>query len=198
LPGTRKSAAYRSVARRTGPRCHRRSSINLCSRSPGRHNLRLLHAGNGHFDAEFDAIGIPVEHRVDRFAETAQIITGWLRNGEVDFAGEHYRVEMELGLPQVRPGGPPILIGASQPRMMRLTAEYADMWGRIVSVAVGLLGDRPTFGPYDMVNLGADEGEIADRLLQMQAEGVDHVQFCLAPATPQGVEALAGVVETVR
>lgn len=192
----------------------------------------ILGIGGGYFDAEFDALGIPPDHRVDRFAEAVQIITGLLRNGEVDFAGEHYRAEMELGLPQVRPGGPPILIGASQPRMMRLTAEYADMWnawlpfstdpagdfrekrrgldracaeadrdpatvGRIASVAVGLLGDRPTFGPYDMVNLGADRAEIADRLLQMQAEGVDHVQFCLAPATPQGVEALAGVVATV-
>ena len=36
------------------------------------------------------------------------------------------------------------------------------------------------------------------RLLQMQAAGVDHVQFCLAPATPHGVEALAGVLEKVQ
>lgn len=190
----------------------------------------ILGIGGGYFDAEFDAIGIPNHHRVDRFEEAAQIITGLLRDGEIDFVGEHYQARLPLDLPRVRPNGPPILVGASQPRMMRLTAQYADLWnawlpfsvdpvgdfrekrdileracvevgrdsatiGHIASVAVGLLGDRPVYGPYDMVNVGADEGEIVDRLLQLQAEGVDHVQFCLAPATPKGVEALALVVE---
>ena len=193
----------------------------------------VLGIGGGYFDGEFAALGIPTDHRVDRFEEALQIVAGLLRTGEVRYEGKHYRADMELGLPEVRPGGPPILIGASRPRMLRLVADYADLWnvwlpfstdpigdlreqrraldracaeagrdpatvGRVASVAVGLLGAQPTFGPYDMVNLGGDKVEIVERLLAMQAEGIDHIQFCLAPATPRGVEALAGVVERAR
>jgi alkanesulfonate monooxygenase SsuD/methylene tetrahydromethanopterin reductase-like flavin-dependent oxidoreductase (luciferase family) len=189
----------------------------------------ILGIGGGYFDAEFDAVGIPADHRVDRFEEAIQIVTGLLRNGEVAFTGRHYRAELALDLPGMRPGGPPVLVGAAQPRMMRLAARYADLWnawlpfstdpvgdlgeqrraldracvavdrdpatlGRTAAVAVGALGRQPAFGPYDMANLGADEAEIVDRLLELQAAGIDHVQLCLAPATPHGVEAVAPVV----
>jgi alkanesulfonate monooxygenase SsuD/methylene tetrahydromethanopterin reductase-like flavin-dependent oxidoreductase (luciferase family) len=192
----------------------------------------ILGIGGGYFDAEFGAFGIPTDHRVDRFEEAVAIIAGLLRNGEIEFSGQHYRAELALDLPQIRSGGPPILIGATQPRMMGLTARYADLWnvwlpfssdpvgdfrerrreldracvaadrdpatiGRVASVAVGLLGAAVAFGPHEMASLGSDEGEIAERLQELQAAGVDHVQFCLAPATPQGVAALAEVVAKV-
>ncbi len=192
----------------------------------------ILGIGGGYFDAEFDAVGVSTQGRVDRFEEAAQIITGLLRDGEIDFVGDHYRACLPLDLPRVRPHGPPIVMGAMQPRMMQLAARYADLWnvwlpfsadpvgdfrekrrefdracskaghdpatiGSVASVAVGLLGDRPVFGPNDMVSIGVEESEIVDRLLQLQAAGVDHVQFCLAPATPHGVAALAAVTQQV-
>ena len=192
----------------------------------------IMGIGGGYFDAEFAAVGIPADHKVDRFEEAVQIITALLRNGEVEFTGRYYQADLALDLPRIRPEGPPILIGASHPRMMRLVARYAQLWngwfpfstdpigdlreqrraldractegdrdpgtlGRTASVAVGVAGRQPAYGPYDMVNLGADKGEIADRLLQLQAEGIDHVQLCLTPATPAGVEAMVPVVEKV-
>ena len=89
----------------------------------------ILGLGAGWHKPEFDAFGIPFDHRVDRFEEALQIIAPLLHTGKVDFQGKYYWAhEGELRPGSVRPGGPPILVGASQPRMLRLTARYADMW----------------------------------------------------------------------
>jgi alkanesulfonate monooxygenase SsuD/methylene tetrahydromethanopterin reductase-like flavin-dependent oxidoreductase (luciferase family) len=47
----------------------------------------------------------------------------------VDFHGKYYSArECELRPRGPRRSGPPILIGARQPHMLRLTAQYADYW----------------------------------------------------------------------
>ncbi|HSQ36459.1 MAG TPA: hypothetical protein VLS92_01045, partial [Acidimicrobiia bacterium] len=61
----------------------------------------------------------------------------------------------------------------------------------------GVLGRTVSYGPHEMVSLGASQGDIVDRLRGMEAEGIEHVQLCLAPATPRGIEAMAPVVEAV-
>lgn len=193
----------------------------------------VLGVGGGYFGAEFEAFGIPSDHRVDRFEEALQIITALLRRGRVSFKGRHYRANnLELDLPRVRTNGPPVLIGASQPRMLSLTARYGDQWNawlpfsndplgdarrlcrkldraceeedrdpslleRTASLAVGVLGETVHYGPHEMVNLGSSTEELVDKLLALQEEGIGHVQLCMAPATPRGIEALAPVVETV-
>lgn len=66
---------------------------------------------------------------MDRFEEALQIIVPLLRTGRVDFAGTYYQArDCELRPRGPRPGGPPILIGAKGPRMLRLAATYADLW----------------------------------------------------------------------
>jgi alkanesulfonate monooxygenase SsuD/methylene tetrahydromethanopterin reductase-like flavin-dependent oxidoreductase (luciferase family) len=192
----------------------------------------ILGIGGGYFGAEFEALGIPAGERVDRFEEAVQIISRLLRDRAASFEGRFYRADLELDLPRCRPGGPPILIGASHPRMLSLAARYADLWNawlpfstdpigdlralrrsldracaqedrdpatlrRTAAVAVGVLGRTVRYGPHEMVNLGASQGEIIDRLRDMEAEGIEHVQLCCAPATPQGIEALAPVVEAL-
>lgn len=187
--------------------------------------------GGGYFDAEFRALGIPDDHRVDRFSEAVDIIHQLLRRGRVDYEGDHYQIrDFAMGLPPTRESGPPILIGATKPRMMRLTARYADLWnvwlpfsidpigdfrtarramddtcveegrdprtlGRTVTVAATLLGRTATFGSHEMSPVGREPGEIAEALHTLEAQGVDHVQLCLIPATAQGVEAFAPVFE---
>lgn len=89
----------------------------------------LLGLGAGWHQPEFDAFGIPFDHRVSRFEEALNIIVPLLRQGTVEFAGHYHRVQHgELRPRGPRPGGPPIMIGAFGPRMMRLTARYADSW----------------------------------------------------------------------
>jgi alkanesulfonate monooxygenase SsuD/methylene tetrahydromethanopterin reductase-like flavin-dependent oxidoreductase (luciferase family) len=94
--------------------------------SGGRLVLGLGAGGGGPEDTTF---GFPDDHRVDRFSEALQIIRTLLRTGHVDFAGQYYQVrDYALQLRGPRPGGPPILIGAKGPRMLRVAATYADLW----------------------------------------------------------------------
>ena len=80
-------------------------------------------------DSDYEAFGIPTDRRFSRFAEAIQIIHGLLKNGQVDFEGEFYSVKhAELVLRGPRQSGPPINIAAGGPKMLELTARYADAW----------------------------------------------------------------------
>jgi alkanesulfonate monooxygenase SsuD/methylene tetrahydromethanopterin reductase-like flavin-dependent oxidoreductase (luciferase family) len=85
--------------------------------------------GAGWNGPEYRAFGFPSDHRVDRFEEALQIIVPLLHEGHVDFQGRYEQARgAELRPRGPRPGGPPILIGAKGPRMLRLAATYADLW----------------------------------------------------------------------
>jgi probable F420-dependent oxidoreductase len=87
----------------------------------------VLGLGAGWHAPEFEAFGVPFDQRVSRFEEALRIIVPLLREGRVDFQGRFYQArDCELLPRGPRPGGPPILIGAQAPRMLRLVARYAD------------------------------------------------------------------------
>jgi probable F420-dependent oxidoreductase len=89
----------------------------------------ILGMGAGWHEPEFTAFGYPFDHRVTRFEEALQIVRGLLRDGKVDFDGRfHQARDCELLPRGPRPNGPPILVGASGERMLKLTAEHADLW----------------------------------------------------------------------
>jgi probable F420-dependent oxidoreductase len=89
----------------------------------------ILGLGAGWHAPEYEAFGFPYDHRVSRFEEALQIITPLLRTGHVDFEGVYYQArDCELRPRGPRPEGPPILIGGSGERVLRLAARYADAW----------------------------------------------------------------------
>jgi alkanesulfonate monooxygenase SsuD/methylene tetrahydromethanopterin reductase-like flavin-dependent oxidoreductase (luciferase family) len=89
----------------------------------------ILGLGAGWSPPDFDAFGFPFDHLYSRFEEALGIIHPLLRTGQVDFAGTYYQArECELHPRGPRPGGPPIMIGATRAKMLRLTARYADLW----------------------------------------------------------------------
>lgn len=89
----------------------------------------ILGIGAGWNKPEYDAFGLPFDHRVDRFEEALQIINPLLKHGHVDFDGQYYQArDCEITPCGPRAGGPPLLIGSFGPRMLRLTAQYADFW----------------------------------------------------------------------
>jgi alkanesulfonate monooxygenase SsuD/methylene tetrahydromethanopterin reductase-like flavin-dependent oxidoreductase (luciferase family) len=89
----------------------------------------ILGLGAGWNEPEFQAFGIPFEHRVTRLEEALCIIIPLLRQGQVDFTGRYYQARHCEIVPRgPRASGPPVLIGGSGPRMLRLAAQYADMW----------------------------------------------------------------------
>ena len=92
----------------------------------------VLGVGAGWNKPEFDAFGIPFDHRVDRFEEALQIIKPLLKDGYVDFEGKYYKAQdCEITPRSPRKEGPPLLVGAIGPRMMGLTAKHADIWNKV-------------------------------------------------------------------
>ena len=72
---------------------------------------------------------MPFDHRVDRFEEALQILKPLLHEGHVDFAGQYYQARNCDIVPRgPRSEGPPLLVGSEGPRMLKLTAQYADLW----------------------------------------------------------------------
>ena len=109
----------------------------------------ILGLGTGYHRPEFDAFGYPYDNRVSRFEEAMEIITSLCRDGKVDFHGQYVSApDCEIRPHGPRPGGPPILVASRGPRMLRLTAKYADAW------------NTAWFGPVE---------DIADRRAELEA-----------------------------
>jgi probable F420-dependent oxidoreductase len=89
----------------------------------------ILGIGAGWNEAEYRAFGYPFAHRVSRFAEALAIVSGLLRDGQIDFDGTYYQArDCELRPRGPRQHGPPILIGSIAPRMLKLLARHGDAW----------------------------------------------------------------------
>ncbi len=89
----------------------------------------ILALGAGWHKPEYDAYGYPYDHRYSRFVEGIKIISSLIREGNVDFQGEFYQANDCT----LRPRGPraenlPIMIGTFGKKMLRVAAEYADIW----------------------------------------------------------------------
>jgi len=103
----------------------------------------ILGIGAGWNEPEYKAFGLPFDHRASRFEEALQILTPLLRDGYVDFEGRYYQALNCEDLPRgPRKEGPPLMIGAEGPRMIKLAARYADLWN------IGYMGQPETMaGP---------------------------------------------------
>jgi alkanesulfonate monooxygenase SsuD/methylene tetrahydromethanopterin reductase-like flavin-dependent oxidoreductase (luciferase family) len=89
----------------------------------------ILGLGAGSHEPEYAAFGYEWQKRVSHFDEAIQIIHGLLRSGVIDFYGAYYQArDCELRPRGPRPQGPPFMVGTRSPRMLRLTARYADDW----------------------------------------------------------------------
>ena len=87
----------------------------------------ILGLGAGWHEPEYEAFGYPFDHRVDRFEEALQIIRRLLDGETVTFDGRFNQVR-EAVLAPVPRRRIPLLVAGEGPRMLRLTARYADAW----------------------------------------------------------------------
>ncbi len=100
----------------------------------------VLGLGAGWNETEFAAFGFPFDRRISRFAEAFTIVRTLLREGAIDFDGEFFAArDCEL-VPRPRPGGPPLMIGSTGPRMLQITAPHVDAWNAWFDA----FGNRPT------------------------------------------------------
>jgi alkanesulfonate monooxygenase SsuD/methylene tetrahydromethanopterin reductase-like flavin-dependent oxidoreductase (luciferase family) len=78
---------------------------------------------------DYRHFGVAADKRYSRFAEAIEIIHDLLRSGRADFEGTYqFARDAELVLRGPRANGPPIIIAARGPKMLRLTARFADGW----------------------------------------------------------------------
>jgi alkanesulfonate monooxygenase SsuD/methylene tetrahydromethanopterin reductase-like flavin-dependent oxidoreductase (luciferase family) len=89
----------------------------------------VLGLGAGWNEREYAAFGFPFDHRVDRFEEAFTIIRQLVRDGRSDLRGRYYQVEDCVLDPRpARPGGPPLMLGSTGPRMLRIGLPHVDLW----------------------------------------------------------------------
>jgi alkanesulfonate monooxygenase SsuD/methylene tetrahydromethanopterin reductase-like flavin-dependent oxidoreductase (luciferase family) len=90
----------------------------------------ILGLGAGGQEEEHRAYGYdfpPAGVRVEQLAETLQIIKALWTEPKATFQGKHYQIQEAYCEPRPEPL-PIIMVGAFQPKMLRLTARYADWW----------------------------------------------------------------------
>jgi alkanesulfonate monooxygenase SsuD/methylene tetrahydromethanopterin reductase-like flavin-dependent oxidoreductase (luciferase family) len=89
----------------------------------------VLGLGAGWNATDYAAFGFPFDQRISRFEEAFTIIRTLLRDGHIDFEGRFYTLrDCELLPRGPRPQGPPLLIGSSGARMLRITMPHAQLW----------------------------------------------------------------------
>ena len=86
--------------------------------------------GAGSNQAEFPVFGFDGwENRVTRFEEDIEVLATLLRTGHATHNGTYRTLDdCELRPRGPRSDGPPIMIGAVGPRMLRATVKHADQW----------------------------------------------------------------------
>lgn len=102
--------------------------------------VTLDHITNGRVDLGIGAGWYEAEHRkfgwhfpsagtrVDMLREALQVIDALFTERRTTFHGEHYQLDDAPFQPKPVQEKMPIMIGGQRPRMMRLVAEYADIW----------------------------------------------------------------------
>lgn len=89
----------------------------------------ILGLGAGWNRREYAAFGFPYDHRVSRFEEAFTIVRSLLTDGEIDFHGTYYDADHTVLHPRSpRPGGPPLMVGSTSPRMQAITLPHVSAW----------------------------------------------------------------------
>ena len=89
-----------------------------------------LGIGAGWNEEEYRAYGYDfpsARERVEQLEETLQIVRAMWTESKATFRGKHYEIADAYCEPKPNPI-PSMMIGAFQPKMLRLTAKYADEW----------------------------------------------------------------------
>ena len=87
----------------------------------------VLAVGAGWNRTEFEAFGIPFDHRASRFEEAFEIVRRLVSGERVTFAGRWHTVDDAVLLP--RPARRPrLMVGSTGPRVLAATLPHVDAW----------------------------------------------------------------------
>jgi alkanesulfonate monooxygenase SsuD/methylene tetrahydromethanopterin reductase-like flavin-dependent oxidoreductase (luciferase family) len=105
----------------------------------------ILGLGAGWHAEEYRAYGYDFPAaavRVEQLEETLAIIRALWTTAPASFEGRHYRIDQAYCEPRPEPM-PTVMVGAFRPKMLRLTARYADWWN-VSSTGSGEYRDMAT------------------------------------------------------
>lgn len=130
-------------------------------------NGRLdLGIGAGWYAPEHEMYGLdfpPPAERVARFRECVEIVDALLRNEVTTYAGKYYQLQDAAFRPgPVQQPRPPLVLGGSKPKMLRIVAEYADTWNAFGSVEE--MRERNALLDAQCAAIGRDPKEISRSL----------------------------------
>jgi probable F420-dependent oxidoreductase len=98
--------------------------------------------GAGWMDSDYAAANIPLDPpsvRVDRLAESVDVIKGLFGPERLTYDGKHYQISGLDGLPKpVQAPRPPLLIGGGSRRVLELAGRAADIVGINASMRAGI------------------------------------------------------------
>jgi alkanesulfonate monooxygenase SsuD/methylene tetrahydromethanopterin reductase-like flavin-dependent oxidoreductase (luciferase family) len=184
------------------------------------HGRFVLALGAGWNQVEFDAFGIPFDHRVARFEEAFTIIRRLVAGDHVTFDGSYYRVADALLLP--RPARAiPLMVGSHGPRILKATLPHVDAWNtwydwygnsvegfaalsatidagvrRSACVLVSVNGGGSE-RPLDPAAPPVEAERLAEHLRGLAAAGADEAILVLDPITTESVAAVAATLAAV-
>jgi probable F420-dependent oxidoreductase len=87
----------------------------------------VLGLGAGWNQGEFDAFGVPFDHRVSRFEEAFEVIRRLLGGERVTFHGRYCRVDDAVLLPAPA-RRPALMVGSGGPRVLSIALPHVDIW----------------------------------------------------------------------
>ena len=87
----------------------------------------ILGMGAGWNRTEFDAFGIPYDHRASRFGESFEIVRRLLDGERVSFTGRWHSTSDAILLPKPV-GRPTLMVGSTGPRVLAATLPHVDVW----------------------------------------------------------------------
>lgn len=97
--------------------------------------------GAGWMPDDYRAAGIPLDPpgvRLDRLAESIDVLKGLFAAAPLTYYGEHYRIESLDGLPKpAQDPHPPLLVGGGGRRVLELAGAAADIVGINARLAAG-------------------------------------------------------------
>lgn len=187
-------------------------------------NRLVLGLGAGWHQPEFDAHGLPFDHLASRFADGLEIVHDMLGKGKATVTGRYQSVEEARIYDHPDWVPPPILVAGRGPRMLRLTAKYADSWNtawygmpddrfRETNDALSKACEEVGRDPATLertVGLGIgghkigenavpiDAGRIAEVLAAWEAEGVAEAVCWPVPKAPATIDVLAEAASQAR
>ncbi|MEV4266371.1 LLM class flavin-dependent oxidoreductase [Kribbella sp. NPDC049584] len=179
----------------------------------------ILGLGAGWHDPEYEAFGLPTDHRVGRFEEWLEIVARMIRGETVTYEGTYYKVK-EANLDPAPPHRIPLLIAGHRPRMMRVIAQWADMYNTAwygtpnekleerletlrqateaagkpansVTATVGIIVRDPDQQIAEPSPNAIPVKALPEAITAYEKLGVEHLIISPEPMTPQTVEQIA-------